>query len=84
MSFKNGVLEGSRLDFGKVWDAPGQDLEGPGPIFGLFMEDLWLPRLGTPADNCGQALLPSSVRPPHLTTQLDKCGAVFLPWGSFL
>ena len=72
MSCKNCVLEASRLDFGapgalfgslragfgRVWDASGQVLESPGPIFGLFLEDLWVPHLETSADNCGNAILP--------------------------
>ena len=51
-------LGASGLDFGRVWDASGQVLESPGPIFGLFLEDLWVPHLEMSADNCGNAILP--------------------------
>ena len=70
MSFKNGVLEGSGLDFGD----PGLDFEGLGARF-------WRPQtssLKPPGSIVGPpAFLWLSF--PHSTTQLDQCGTDLLP-----
>ena len=70
MSFKNGVLEGSRLDFG----GPGLDFESLGARF-------WRPQtssLKPPGSIVGPpAFLWLSF--PHSATQLDKCGTDRLP-----
>ena len=58
MSFENGVLEGSGLDFGGPRRHTRRDFGEPGSHFWL----LFLKTCGPPL--CGNALLPSSARPP--------------------
>ena len=61
---------GSGTRFWLVWDAPKRVLEGPGPIFGLFFGKLMSPHVETPADNCGNALLPSLVSLPTFSNTM--------------
>ena len=54
------VADGVILQVGPSLASKGAKvLESPGPIFAYFFENLWVPHLGSPADNCGDALLSS-------------------------
>ena len=59
-------MEAPGLDFGGFWGAPGEVLEGPRLIFGMFLAVLWVPYLGTRAETCGQTFLLSFCQAFHI------------------
>ena len=55
----SSILEGFGLDFGGFGMLQSRFLRALDLLLACCLKDLWVPHLGSPADNCGDAVLPS-------------------------
>ena len=53
------ILEGFGFDFGGFGMLQSTFLRSLNLLLACCLKDLWVPQLGSPADNCGDAFLPS-------------------------
>ena len=98
-SFKNGVLEAtglefgaSGLDFGGVWARfwnfgmlQNRFWKALDLLWVCFLKDLWVPHLGSPVDNCGDAISAISFHSiPFCSIPLHCVPLHSIPFGSIL
>ena len=77
------ISEPPGLDFGGSGALLGRFWKALGLLFDLFLENLWVPHLGTPANNCGHALLPSFGELPTLSNTTGQMSDRTLAVGFF-